>query len=314
MAHHKKETIMETILVPLDGSPFGEHALPAALAIARRRPTRIALAHVHQLIIPTIAAAEAPLFDQTPDELLRQQEALYLEGISRRLGAIWDGPITRTMLEVPVADALAHHAEMIGAALIVLSTHGRGGLARAWLGSVADRLIRLSPVPTLMVRPGDEPPDLTREPPIRHILIPLDGSPLAEQAIPLALKVGRLTRAHYTLVQVVEPVFRNFLLGGPEPPVDMDAEAAAWKRASEYLDAVAVKLRDQGLTIWTEARVGSPAAAILESAAMNGADLIAMTTHGRSGVARLLVGSVADKLLRGATVPLLIARPQPTGR
>lgn len=300
---------METILVPLDGSPFGEQALPAALAIARRRPTRIALAHVHQLIIPTIAAAEAPMFDPTPDELMRQQETAYLEDVARRLGAIWDGPITRTLLEVPVADSLAYHAELIGASLIVLSTHGRGGVARAWLGSVADRLIRLSSVPTLVVRPGPDAPDFTHEPTMRHILIPLDGSALAEQAIELAMELGQLTHAHYTLVQVVEPALRSFLIGGAEPTVDVDAEAAAWKRASEYLDTIAARLREQGHTVWSEARIGNAAAGILESAAVNGADLIAMTTHGRGGVARLLMGSVADKVLRSATVPMLISRP-----
>jgi nucleotide-binding universal stress UspA family protein len=305
---------METILVPLDGSPFGEHALPAALAIARRQPTRIALAHVHQLIIPTVAAAEAPMFDPTPDELLRQQEMAYLEDVSRRLGAIWDGPITRTMLEVPVADALTYHAEMIGASLIVLSTHGRGGVARAWLGSVTDRLIRQSPVPTLVVRPGPDAPDLAHEPPMRHVLIPLDGSPLAEKAIDLAMEVGRLTKAHYTLVQVVEPGLRSFLINGAEPTADVETESAAWRRATEYLDTVAARLRAEGLTVWSEARIGNPPASILESAAVNGADLIAMTTHGRGGVARLLMGSVADKVLRGATVPVLSARPQPSER
>jgi nucleotide-binding universal stress UspA family protein len=213
------------------------------------------------------------------------------------------------MLEVPVVEALARHAELIGAGLIVMSTHGRSGIARAWLGSVADRLIRQSPVPTLVVRPGVEPPDLAHEPPMRHILIPLDGSALAERAIDLAVEVGRLTHAHYTLVQVVEPVYRAFLIGGAEPPVDVEAESAAWKQASEYLDGVATRLRGQGLTVWSETRIGSPATAILESAAVNGADLIAMSTHGRGGVARLLMGSVADKLLRGARVPLLITRP-----
>lgn len=300
---------MQTILVPLDGSPFGEHALPTALAIARRRPMRIALAHVHQLIMPTIAAAEAPVFDPTLDELLRQQETAYLEDVSRRLRAIWDGPITRTLLEAPVVEALAHHAEVLGAELIVLSTHGHSGLARAWLGSVADRLIRQSPVPTLVVRPGAGAPDLNQEPALRHILIPLDGSPLAEKAITLALEIGQLTQAHYTLVLVVEPAHRNFLIGGAEPQVDLEAESAAWKQATDYLDEVASRLRAQGHTVWTEARIGSPAAAILESAAANGADLIAMTTHGRGGVARLLMGSVADKVLRGATVPLLVSRP-----
>lgn len=300
---------MQTILVPLDGSSFGEHALPTALALARRGAMRIALVHVHQLVVPAPAPAGGALYDPGVDALIREEEEAYLADIAHRLAAVWDGPITQTLLEAPIAEGLCRYAEEINTALIVLSTHGRGGIARAWLGSVADRLLRQSPVPILVVHPGEAPPDLSAEPPIHHILIPLDGSPLAEQAVELAVWLGRLMHARYTLLRVVEPVIRGFLIDGAEPTIDVEAQEAAWQRATDYLADVAARLRARGLTVTPEVHVGRPATEITECALARGVNLIAMTTHGRGGVARLLIGSVADKVLRGATLPLLVHRP-----
>jgi nucleotide-binding universal stress UspA family protein len=300
---------METLLVPLDGSTFGEHALPAALAIARRGGMRLALAHAHYTMAPAISAAGIPVFDPTIDAQFRDEELAYLKRVVRRVAAVWDGPVTQTLLEAPVDDALCHHAEAIGAALIVLSSHGRGGMSRIWLGSVADRLLRQSAIPILVVHPDAEAPDLGREPPLRRILIPLDGSSLAEHAIELAQWVGRPAGAHYILLRVVEPIMRGFLIDGAEPSVDVDAQEAAYRHATDELAGVASRLREAGLSVTADTWIGQPAAQILEAATTYYADLIAMTSHGRGGVARLLVGSVADKVLRGANVPLLVSRP-----
>lgn len=300
---------MQTILVPLDGSSFSEHALPAAIALARHNNMGIALAQVHHLIFPAMAPVSDPLFDPSADSRLRQHETAYLEEVSRRIATSWSGPLWHVMLEAPVADALCSYAQTRHADLIVLSSHGRGGLARAWLGSVADRLIRQSTTPILVIRPGAELPDLSHEPSFGHILIPLDGSPLAEQAIDLALRIGSPMHSHYTLMQVIEPVMRGFLIDGAEPYLDVDAEATAWQEASDYLEGIASRLRAQGHVVMTQVPIGKPAHTILSYTQEHPVDLIAMTTHGRSGVARLLVGSVADKVLRGAEIPLLIYRP-----
>jgi nucleotide-binding universal stress UspA family protein len=301
---------METILVPLDGSAFGEQALPAAIAIARWGDMRLVLAHAHHYVVPSISRSGAPLFEPAVDTAVRGEEKAYLEDVAARVGAVWHGPVSRVILEAPVAEALCHHAQAVRAALIVLSTHGRGGFARAWLGSVADRLIRESCVPTLVVHPGSGAPDLARGLPLDHVLIPLDGSPLAEQAVRPAVRLGRLTEARYTLLRVVEPSLRAFLPDSPAPPVNLEALAEARQEACAYLDAVAAPLRREGLMVSTEARVGSPIAEILSCADTCAVDLIAMATHGREGFARLMVGSVADKVLRGAATPLLVTRPQ----
>lgn len=300
---------MQTILVPLDGSPFGEHALPVALALARRGALGLDLVHVHHRALPHITPAGSARFDPAEELAGREREAAYLAELADRVGERLGGRVTRTLLEPPIVEALCHHAVATGAQLIALSTHGRDGVARAWLGSVADRLVRTAPVPVLVVRPGADPPALGCEPDLSHVLVPLDGSPFAERALGLAVRMGRLNEARYTLVRVVEPVVHHYLLEGARTAGDVDAEAAAWHEATDYLKGVAERLRSQGLRVTTDVRIGQPAAEILDLARVYGVGLIAMTTHGRGGVARLMVGSVADKLLRGASVPLLLHHP-----
>jgi nucleotide-binding universal stress UspA family protein len=299
---------MDTVLVPLDGSSFGEHALPVALSIARRGGMGLALAHVHSITTPAISPAGPPYVDPAIDTQIRDQEAAYLEQVAQRLAAVWDGPVRQALLEAPVADALCRYAQEIDATLIALSSHGRGGMERLWLGSVADRLIRQSPVPTLVVHPGAEGPELKCEPSLRRILIPLDGSPLAEQAIDLAVGLGRPAGAFYILQRVVEPIIRGFLIDGAKPSVDVEAQAAAYRQAMDELEAVAGRLRGARYSVTVDTCVGQPAVKILEAAAAYHVDLIAMTTRGRGGMARLLIGSVADKVLRAAAVPLLVSR------
>jgi len=307
----QKGTSMKTILIPLDGSPFGEHALPAALSIARRSETRLDLVHVHQVVASAPSPAGAPFFDPEIDLRLREQEAAYLEEVAGRIATVWDGPITRAVLNSPVADAICERAQEIGAGLIVLSTHGRGGMARVWLGSVADRVIRQARIPALAIHPGPEPPDLSREPTFGHILVPLDGSQLAEQAIEMVEQLRGDTPARYDLVRVVEPVLHHFTLDGTDPRVDVEAQERAWSCAGEYLERVAAPLRERGRgrVVMNYIPIGHPASAILERAESEPVDLIAMTTHGRGGVARMVMGSVADKVLRGTTTPVLIYRP-----
>jgi len=300
---------MKTILVPLDGSSFGEHALPAAIAIARRGEMCLDLVHVHQLVTPSLSPAAAPFFDPAIDLLIRDQEAAYLREVAGQVAARWDGAITQAVLISPIAEALCNRAHETGAALIVLSTHGRGGVARAWLGSVADRVIRQANLPILAIRPTEEAPVLSHEPAFDHILIPLDGSPLAEQAIDMTEQIRGAGPIHYDLVRVVEPIIHGVKFDGADPVVDVEAQEAAWHHATAYLETIAAPLRKRGDVVMTYVPIGHAASAILERAHADAVNLVAMTTHGRGGVARMIMGSVADKVLRSATKPLLIYRP-----
>jgi nucleotide-binding universal stress UspA family protein len=303
-----------SILVPLDGSPFSEHALPLALSIARRAGATLQLAHVHTTIISLYGVDGLPVLDATLDIQMRESERAYLDGMARRLSASWDIPITSALLDGPTVDEAIHsHAQASGIDLVVMTTHGRGGLARAWLGSVADTLVRHVSIPILLVRPHDVVPALLEQahPPIlTHILVPLDGSALAEQILSHALALGTAMRAEYTLLQAIEPVVLGYAPAAYAAGLDDRLMAEARAEAQIYLDQVAAPLRNEALRVRTQVVVGPPAPAILDYARAHSVDLIAMATHGRGGVARMLLGSVADKVVRLAKCAVMLVRPE----
>jgi nucleotide-binding universal stress UspA family protein len=289
-----------SILVPLDGSAFGEHALPFALSLARQAGAHLHLAHVHVTPIPADAN----------DAELRASERMYFEGLVQRIEAHWDVPITTMLLDGPVAATLHEYAIARQADLVVMTTHGRGALSRFWLGSIADTLIRQVSLPLVLIRPQEQPLDLVHEPSVRHILIPLDGSPLAERMLTYATELGRLVQAEYTLLRAIEPsymAYGNELYG---VAINTQAMEQLQAQAQEYLERLAVRLRADDLQVQTASMIDPVATAILDYAEAHSVDLIALETHGRSGLARLLMGGVADKVIRGATVPVLLHRPQ----
>jgi nucleotide-binding universal stress UspA family protein len=300
------------LLVPLDGSGFSQQALTFACDIAQRSGAGLHLAHVHTLS-NIIYVAGMPVIDAELQSLAQEHERAYLEQIRERLLSTTKLSITCANLDSAgsVAVTLAGYVETQAIDLVVMTTHGRGGLERAWLGSVADALVRCSSVPLLLLRPDQHAPEMA-PPRIKRILIPLDGSALSEQILSPALELGGLVQAEYTLLRAAEP----FIIAGYDPlaqvsQLDLKISQERLDEAQRYLDHVAERLQAEGIA--TRAHVLQatyPAVAILDEARQLGADLIAMTTHGRSGLARLLLGSVADKVLRGAALPLLIQRPR----
>jgi nucleotide-binding universal stress UspA family protein len=303
------------LLVPLDGSPFSKHALPFACGIAQRSGAGLHLAHVHVLNDP-IYIEGLPVVDAELHSLGREHERAYLNRIRTQLASTTGLPITCADLDSDgsVAGVLARYAEANAIDLVAMTTHGRRGLARAWLGSVADALVRCSPVPLLLLRPGKSAPDLAmaQTPQFKRILIPLDGSALSEQILEPALELGSLAQAEYVLVRVVEPfVLMDYAPVAQASRLDMKLTQEQLATVRHDLEQVAERLRATGQIVHARALLAEqPAVAILDEAHRQDADLIAMTTHGRSGLARLLLGSVADKVLRGATLPVLMQRPQ----
>jgi nucleotide-binding universal stress UspA family protein len=304
------------ILVPLDGSPFGEHALPLALTIARRAGSELHLAHVHQPA-PVGTIGGVALVDAV-DHHLRQDEQDYLAGVARRVTARANVPVKTALLDGDVTAALNEHAGAVGAGLVVMSTHGRGAVGRFWLGSVADGVLREVARPVLLVRPYDESrPDLGREPALRNILVPLDGSDLAERILPPAVALAKLFEGSITLLRVVAPEVRPSFVheGGVAGLVhhDLDQLQALQeqrrKEAQAYLERVALDVAAKGCKVRTRVVIDEqPALSILLEANASYADLIAMESHGRRGLSRLFLGSVADKVVRGAGAPVLLHR------
>jgi nucleotide-binding universal stress UspA family protein len=294
--------MLRNLLVPLDGSELAEQALPLAVSIAKQVGATLYLARVVPLSVQ-FSVETWPAVEEARG---------YLENTVARVRTVADVPVEMSVLTGNIGERLEENARDVKADLVVLTTHGRGPLSRFWFGSIADELIRRLPVALLAVHPRQAPPDLRALPALSRILIPLDGSPLAERILSPAQALGRPWKVDYTLFQSVYPMTvpayeAAFYASGS---VDDAVLAQARRNAHDYLETIALMFRSEALPVRTVVAAHlHPALAILEAAELERADVIAIATHGRGGLGRLLLGSVADKVLRGATIPVLIQRP-----
>ncbi|MFC1575297.1 universal stress protein [Gemmatimonadota bacterium] len=304
--------MLNQLLVTLDGSEFGEHALPFAKAIAEKTGASVNLSHVACCEPPTDLLQNTPFqYEGVSMELYAEKHAeeqrKYLRGIEGALKEELPGNrVCSALLEGYVTEALERHAREIDAQLIIMTTHGRTGVSRAWLGSVADSLVRHSSYPLLVIRPledGDTFPTARFD----HFLVPLDGSPVGEKILEPAVALGKATGARFTLLHVVSPHVTVGARVSPLPSGHLEERLA---KAEAYLAGVAQQLAGEGLQAQTKIESHfAPARAILHTAEEDEVDLIAIATHGYTGVKRAILGSVTDKVLRGAKWPLLLERP-----
>lgn len=319
------------MVVPLDGSEFSRIALPYAAALAPDAgqtvelvsavDSRAALGGVGYAdnltnSVPALGAyAHLPGGGAEFLESIRGARRAELEAATEELRTNTSAAVRWELLDGEPSEAVVAHIEASGADLIVMSTHGRGGMARAWLGSVADRLVRHVTVPVLLVRPGERPASAAAAGPasgrtIRRLLVPLDGSELAEAALEPAASVVARTGGALVLARVTGT---DLPIGSPYPPeegvVPEEHADAQVQEARRYLDGVAARLRDGGVDVANVVvRDGATSATILDIA-RESADAIAMATHGRGGLRRWILGSVSDKVLRGGDLPVLLVRP-----
>jgi nucleotide-binding universal stress UspA family protein len=307
-----------SLMIPLDGSAFGEYALPLALGIARQSGASVELIHICTPPIPSIFADGLvnPALVEPPIELAEEQAHAYLDQLTDRLSQRWNVPISTVVRYGRAADTLHAYALESAADLVVMTTHGYGPLSRIWMGSVADKLMRLLPMPILLTRPHEAAIDLLAEihaPAFQHVLIPLDGSALAEEIVGPAVALGTLTGARYTLLQALDPLVAEHTKPPYSVGLDRAMLAEVRERALAYLEQIADRLRAQSLQVQTNLVVAQPHVAILDYTHDHAVDLIAMATHGHGGVARMLLGSVADKVVRSAGTPVLLRRPSAEG-
>ena len=259
--------------MPLDGSPAAEAALPAVFRLLRQRTeTEIVLARC----VPPLAV-DAGL-DAARSYLLKLEDSLGERGARVRALAEEGSP----------ADTIVKLAERESADLIAMTTHGRTCLARAVLGSVTERVLRKTRVPVFAVRTFAAAPPQER-PGSRTLLLPLDGSDASLRAFPAAADLARLLSARLLLLAVLE-------------------SAPDRARAEKHLEEVEKMSRNQGVVTAVLLEEGDPVDEILDVARFHEVDLIAMATHGRTGVSRLVTGSVTEGVLRKSPVPLHIIR------
>lgn len=289
-----------TILVPVDGSKLAERALSLAIPLAEPHQATLLLVHAHAPMMPLTFGGGAPVGDAALDAQLERDGRAYVERLVRRTAKLTPVPVEGVFRVGKVVPTLSAVAAERGADLIVMSTHGRGGFQRLWLGSVADALVRHATVPVLLVR-GARPTAkrLAGAPPFVRLLVPVDGSPRAERAIDAARALVGAAPSRAVLVHVLHPMSA---VAGANLKRDPAAEVAA-----EYLEPLARRVATASLEVRIDVRIDANVArALLEAVEQHDIDLIVMSGQGLSGVQRLLVGSVADKLIRTATVPVLV--------
>jgi len=299
------------VLVPVDGSNFSEHALPYALGIARRTGATVHLALVHvpaEMVSPTYPLADAL---EQRDREIREQDSAYMEALVERLRPS-GVDLHPALLGGRVGAALADYVDEARIDLVVMTTHGRGGLQRAWLGSTADSLIRHSMIPLLLVRPSDETreigPDSDRE--IHRVLAALDGSDTSETALRDVFELGITDDASLILVHSLQP---PVAAASPYLPHTIQLTHDELEIREEHMTRYLQRVADQPWLSGRETQVRvpidyHPAPAILDLAEEEDVDLIALGTHGRGGLRRLVLGSVADKVIRGTHRPVLVHR------
>ena len=306
--------MFERILVPLDGSARAEIILSQVGRILRREDAEILLLRVVNL----------PRFVEGVDlAALRRAELeaaqKYLQEIARRFhdsGAKVHGRV----VEGSPADAILDVATAEGATLIAMSTHGRGGLARWAMGSVAEKVARAADIPLLLVRSFRRGPTEDLEPavplelPFHRILVPVDGEATSTSIITPAEKLGLLYGSEVLVLHVRPPYFPpGAILPGMEAAMPLLTPAPLRADEDATTEAAAERFRHAGLRARRMSVEGDPATAILDVASMENVDLIAMGSHGRSGISRWALGSVAERVLRSAEVPLLLIR-EPAAR
>ncbi len=290
------------ILCPTDFSPGSRQAMRVAVRLADEAGAEIVL--VHAWYVPPMAygpeyALAAELVQEIQESAraalsaaLREATAL---GAKRLTSQLRTGPARHEIVEVLERDP--------GFDLVVMGTHGRTGLARVLLGSVAEGVVRHAPCPVLAVRPDGEARPFTR------VLCPIDFSDGSQHAADLAAELVKT--GHITLLHVIDPpevyARRERML---ELARDLD------RHATEHLDRWAARLAGKTpAAVTTSCRIGHPGAEILKALDEGPAfDLVVMGSHGRIGLERALLGSVAEKIVRHARSPVLVARGRPEPR
>ena len=316
----------DRILVPLDGSSFGEQVLPLATTIARRTGMGLELVKVHhpQALafgmdgLPAALDADA----RDADARVRELSARYLADVAAAVGDVAGLAVRTTIIDDPhPATAICREAERVGATLIAMTTHGRTGMLRTMRGGVTDGVLHHAVAPVLLWRPADTPEPVRAT--FRHLLVALDGSAWAEMIIPVAAALAEALGARLSLARVVANV--NAMVPAPlavagmqfaglswlPSEVDRPATQRAADRARGYLAEVAaqVSVAHPGLVAGVHAIVEDDVpAGILRAADEADADVLAMTTHAR-GVSRLVVGSTVDEVLGGRSGATLLLRP-----
>ena len=296
--------MFKRILVLLDTSPIAEQVIPCARLLASKLGGTVILFH----------AVEPARRDQhggapADADTLRARAMAYLETVGegfRSAGV----PVEREVRMAHAADAVLDYAAHEQVDLIAMATHGRGGIQRWAYGSVADKVLHAGRTPLLLVRahPLSPAPPQT----LRRIMVTLDRSELAEQALPYALQVAKAFDAEILLYHIWDTSGYTFDVSH-DPAVER-VMRDTFSYSQNYLVEMTHKLLSEGVRVQWQAESGNVANHILGAAEKQSVDLVVMSTHGLSGLGRWMLGSVADRVLRHSVKPVLLIRTLETAK
>jgi nucleotide-binding universal stress UspA family protein len=300
------------ILVPLDGSRLAATAVPYAVTLARASEARVTLLAVAESPpehagLPSAAAQEG-------DERHVTESTAYLESVAAAMRAHGLTVTTVVRHGNPASEILAA-SEDEGCSLIVMSTHGRTGLERLRMGSVAQHVLRHSIVPTLVVQPGDNA-RTEGAAMIAAVTVTLDGSPLSEEALPVAARIAAALAIPLTLLRVIPNLTYLASTGWDAGysayyPVSAETERGEEQAVEQDLEAIAAPLRAEGLDVrtrWERSATSRAAEAIAAVLAKQPAGIAVMASHGRGGVLRWALGSTTEEVLDQSPCPILVVR------
>jgi len=290
----------ERILVPLDGSNAGEIVLPYAAEIAAKIGIELILVSVSE---PTA---------DTRDNLYRFYLERIAEQVEQQLEDWGAKGKTKVRIEVLVgspASEILRYADERNVSLIAMASRGRTGQGPWLLGNIASKVLRATGKPVLLIRTPVDTATLKQRSLVKRILVPLDGSEVGEAALPYAVGLAKELGAELVLYQVLKHIVLVAAEGATMSSA-MYEEEEKHRRASTmaYLEGVGKGVREKGLSTSSALGSGAPADQIIDYAEANAIDLIAMSTHGRSGITRWVFGSVTDKVLHAGNTAVLTVR------
>ena len=301
--------MIKNVLLPLDGSPLAEGALPFAALLTRGLGASLTLVRVPDPIVAPTPGMEAvtPLALCSPEARAAADDYLKKMAAQEALSGL---ALTLLTPDPPVVAGVMEATRQSAADLLVMTSHGYSGLKRFILGSVTDELVRHADCDVVVVPAGSR-----AKPAIGRIAVPLDGSALAEAGLARAVQVARALGADLHLLQIPQVPIQPVGHAAPGAGLDWVPElvAEATREGQAYLEAKAAELRAQGVTVTAQQEalgIDGVAGGILDAARQQQADLLLLTSHGRGGLRRLVLGSVTDAILRKADLPVWVVRPQ----
>jgi nucleotide-binding universal stress UspA family protein len=289
--------MLGTVIIPLDGSEIAERALAFGATIAEKIDIPIQLVHICRI------GADEPEMAESRNYL-------------RKVAGNLTGRVQMRVERGRPAETIIRVAHEANDPFIVMSTHGRGGLHRWMTGSVADEVVRSAGIPVLLVRGDQKVMDPTGFP-IRSILLPLDGSTYGETAIPYAVEIARAFDSTIHLLRIVDtPSAYAMLSRHMEAAITANALdeviSSMREEAKDYIENVSTRMIEQGITVKPVVLEGYPGEQLLEYERRGFFQLVVMATAGRSGISRVVFGSVAERMLKMGRSPVMMLRPAPS--